>query len=1066
MVAAAEYAIRCRERSRAGATLSSWTAPFALPLFALGYGAGAGALGACLLRYPEVWGALGLPVLAGPVIPAMLLLTAGGLAVGARHRAPAFFHLAAWLFVLPYTPLAVFYASRMWWIGTDALTGELWAPTILALVYFALAVARDVRGGLAPRVLYPPAYILAAAATLAAILSAAGLVTLTWLFGLTLVMCAWSAMLVASGHHRTYERWLSVVAPPELRPGARALFGYLCAWLFPLWLLIASAAWAPSLDAGGYGLMLTALAPLYLVVALRVVGAASAQGWPWLSMGVLLSLVGPWLALSNAGGHIVAHWSVAVLAVGYLVAAALLDKAGQPGARLLYALGYLLSAAATVFALGHELTFTLLFGLTLITYAWSIVSPPLGHPMARLLFGYLCAWLFPLWLLDALYSRLPGLGIGACSLTLVLLAFVYLAATLLHGHGAPERTWPWLSTGMFVSLTGPWFVLRDRPMHGVGVWAIMAVALLYLALGYHLDKRGRSGGAIAYPLGYLFSLMATMASLSAGDNGATLVWTFGLTLAIYAWSAWLVATQRYGVYLAAAAAATPPRVERHARALFGYLCAWLFPLWLFTVPLLWGWIPDARGGPFGVELALLASIYLCGAAYLRRRAPAQAAPWIAAGAVLAALGPLLAIANSSAWLAASAAATISLLTYTGAALTFRRPGWGWGVALILPLLAQALFAHVDMGDQAYYLLPHIPVIGALLATGDTLRARRPQRAWPRPFDTVACGLLALGLVYFALVLGINSINNMGRAGLVVVAPTSALLLAAYASWRRRRVAAWFGVGYGLIALQSGFVLWRVPPEAQPVCWAVVGLALTALLPRIPALWRRPVGWTAAALAVLSSTVATLATGTGANLATEQACMLTFAVVGLQLVTWGAERRERLPIYGGVALVGLAYHGRLLISGIAQPQFFVLPAGAYLLAVAYAEWRVAPRRPVKKVLEWSALLLTVGTSLMQATGVWADGAPSSVYDLLVIGEGLALLWLGNRLYWKDTLTVGAVALCIDAALIVKEPLRAVDTWYIVALAGLSIIGFVIAVEKKRKDLAVLVGQWRRLRETWD
>jgi hypothetical protein len=100
------------------------------------------------------------------------------------------------------------------------------------------------------------------------------------------------------------------------------------------------------------------------------------------------------------------------------------------------------------------------------------------------------------------------------------------------------------------------------------------------------------------------------------------------------------------------------------------------------------------------------------------------------------------------------------------------------------------------------------------------------------------------------------------------------------------------------------------------------------------------------------------------------------------------------------------------------------------------------------------------------GILADRTPSSVYDLIIIGEGTLLLALGAVLHWKRTLSAAAVALGVDAILIAIAPLRALNTWYVVAIVGLALIGTVMVIEKKRQGIVTMVGHWRRLRETWD
>lgn len=457
-------------------------------------------------------------------------------------------------------------------------------------------------------------------------------------------------------------------------------------------------------------------------------------------------------------------------------------------------------------------------------------------------------------------------------------------------------------------------------------------------------------------------------------------------------------------------------------------------------------------------------MYLTGALPLTRSAPIQARPWLSAGVLLSALGPLLALGDPWPRLAAC---VLALVVYAAMAGLSRRPAWAYGVALILPVAAYALMERAALPYDEYG-LGALPVVLLLLGVGGQVRARGLGRAWVRPFDVVAHGLLALLLL--GAVPAVFLAGDGRRGAIVVTALAYALSLAVYASRRQHALGAWFAAGYALVAAQGLLLSWRIPIEDEPVCWAAIGLAVAlsrALFrPSRSSVWARPLEATSAALALLTP----LAAASLSNALPENTAVQTFTttmeIVGLQAVMEGLARRQRrLLIYAGVACEGVAYLVQLVQHGVAQPQLYAVPMGLYLLGVAYVEWRIAPRHPAKKTLEVSGLLILVGTSLLQAMGFMTDHSPSSIYDLIVIVEGLALLWVGNYLHWKNTLAVGAIALCVDAALVVGAPLRAVDSWYVVAIAGLAIIGFVIMVEKKRQSIAVLVGQWRRLRETW-
>jgi len=769
-------------------------------------------------------------------------------------------------------------------------------------------------------------------------------------------------------------------------------------------------------------------------------------------------------------------WALMALALVYLGAAALLDAARRRGGSVLYPAAYLFALLAPALVHTDRVTLSWLFGLALAACAWSAwlvatrrhrafeswlaaLAPPEFRPGARAAFGYLCAWLFPLWLLVASSARFPDLGGGAFGLALSFLAVAYLAVALLPRRIAPAQARPWLSAGLLLSLLGPWLALAAPATHAMGVWVVMALGVAYLGAGYLLDKGGRPGGAVAYPLGYLLPFMATLATLA---DGMALVWTFGLTLVTYAWSAWLVATGRHHTY---PRARSLPSQRDGEEALFGYLVALLFPLWLLALFVVR--FPDAGAGPYGLALTLLAAAYLPGARRLARVAPAQATPWLAGGVALSVVGPLVALADPWPRLAAT---LLALAVYCSAATLSRRPAWAYGAALALPVLAYALGDRLRLPSDAYG-LALLPAALLLLAAGDRARLRGLARAWSRPFDMVGHVLLAL-LLLAALPAVLLATAGQARATVTVTALAYAAALAAHASWRRRGPSAWYGVGYGLAAVQGLLLLAHAPVADMPIYWALLGLVVALLcalfLPLRRPPWALPLGATRAALALLTPLAAASLGSVAPEGVAARTFTITIAVVGLQLVAEGAARRRRLRplIYAGIACEGVAYVVQLVQHGIAQPQFYTIPAGLYLLGVAYAEWRIAPRRDVKGVLELAGLLIMLGTSLLQALGLMADGLPASFYDLVVMGEGIVALLLGGALHWRKTLYLGAAALCIDGGLIAYEPLRAINTWYIVAIVGLALIGGVVAIEKRRQQIVALVDGWRRLQEAWD
>ncbi len=984
--------------------------------------------GATLLNLATVY-ALAVPRLRArlPVLARVLLLTAHALALGA-------------LTVLTLVSAAALAGVTLNASAGATLTTAWWLGTLFYLVYGKVGGDR---------------HYLTVAAALSAV---AALVTLQ----LLPVLGPWTGVAVAGlacvymaiGYRHSRRNAAAPVAGAGIGAGMRDLLGH---WPYRIAVALSAVAllW-PIAEPRGRAVAAGVLAMLYALGAGRAPGA---RGPVWAAIAVsLLPLVLFHLSQALPLPDPLPAWTA--LALGAAGAGEALARRGESGqTRTWWSWSWPLSGQRGARNVQSP------FARPLLALGYGTAAAVLCDGLAR----YAVSWAtsgLPIPIVEdhgAVVAALLALTLGTVGAALLRGSphFLYLAAGFAIA--------PYLSLAVALGQR-----LRWDDAHAAQSWALMALALVYLAAAAWLDSRGapgqtgRTGRAVAgarvlYPMGYALSALATLLD---GSDLPMLVWLFGLLLVSWAWSAYWVATGRHKLFLTMIGTLFPARDGQPAEVtLFGYLCAWLSPIWLlcgFTL-----WLPDdGYHSDYGLALTILAVLYLAGSRYLAQRAPMQARPWLSAGVVLIALGPLLAISDSASRLVSTA---LALAACTAMARLTRRPEWVIEVALALPLLAYAIF-DVSALDARYYPLGLLPILMLCLAVGNRLHADGPGNAWSRPFDLVGYGGLCLTLPAILLV---DTALSPPVGTLTALAYS--ILLAVYTERtgyrsrgrpRYRRWSVWLSIAYGSLALEA-FLGWRgVDSSLHPVCWAIAALIATALLPRFSRTWTVPLGWSAAIATCLCLLRALAQSETIQGQSGAQISLIVLAIAGLQIVTLGYQRRERRLVYSGVALVLGAYLGQLVLAAVTQPQLFVLPVGVYLLGLAWAERRIAPRRAVGKLLEVTGLLLLLGTSLPQALGFAANGVPASAYDLMVLAEGLVLLWVGDTLRWKDTLTAGALALGADALLIVAQPLRAIDTWYAMAIAGLAIIGFVIAVEKKRQGLATLFGQWRRVRETWD
>jgi hypothetical protein len=285
--------------------------------------------------------------------------------------------------------------------------------------------------------------------------------------------------------------------------------------------------------------------------------------------------------------------------------------------------------------------------------------------------------------------------------------------------------------------------------------------------------------------------------------------------------------------------------------------------------------------------------------------------------------------------------------------------------------------------------------------------------------------------------------------------------------------AWASVAVLALAFQHALRVAEVPGFLQPVYWAGASLAtvvLAELSGRLPlrrlAPWRDPLIWGSVLMAA-GATLASLQVEIDVQSRDSlQALALTLAIVGLTAIGHAYRLRERRLVYLGVGLLDAGLLLELLAYEVGQPQAFALPVGGYLLAVAYLEWRRGAPRRIKRLLEIAALVVLLGVSLIQAVGFMGAGHDRYVYDTFLLLESVALLGLGAVLRWRYTFFAGAVALVVDVGILLVDPLRALNTWYLVALIGLVLIGAVIWIERQRQKIPLWLEDLRVRLERWD
>jgi hypothetical protein len=193
--------------------------------------------------------------------------------------------------------------------------------------------------------------------------------------------------------------------------------------------------------------------------------------------------------------------------------------------------------------------------------------------------------------------------------------------------------------------------------------------------------------------------------------------------------------------------------------------------------------------------------------------------------------------------------------------------------------------------------------------------------------------------------------------------------------------------------------------------------------------------------------------------------LTTALGGLVLLTLAYGRRSRFLAYGGVA--GLLGAGLLELADgrISQPQVYVVPVGLYLAALACLEWRRGDPARLKVAFEVAALIVVLGTALLQSQGYAGAGVDRLQYAVEMIVQGLVVLGLGALAHWWRSLFAGAGAVVVAVLILLAEPLKSVDTWYLIGSIGMLMIAGVVFLERRRQQIPTWLDGWRERLESW-
>jgi hypothetical protein len=126
------------------------------------------------------------------------------------------------------------------------------------------------------------------------------------------------------------------------------------------------------------------------------------------------------------------------------------------------------------------------------------------------------------------------------------------------------------------------------------------------------------------------------------------------------------------------------------------------------------------------------------------------------------------------------------------------------------------------------------------------------------------------------------------------------------------------------------------------------------------------------------------------------------------------------------------------------QWYAMPAGLYLLGIAYLEWGRG-HRALARWLDYAAMLLMVGSLFLQTLLFgWR-------YALMLGGEGFAALWWGSARRLRRFFYGGMVGVVLATLGQLINSLQSIDQWIVFGIIGLLLVVVAAIVERKLEEI---------------
>jgi hypothetical protein len=188
-----------------------------------------------------------------------------------------------------------------------------------------------------------------------------------------------------------------------------------------------------------------------------------------------------------------------------------------------------------------------------------------------------------------------------------------------------------------------------------------------------------------------------------------------------------------------------------------------------------------------------------------------------------------------------------------------------------------------------------------------------------------------------------------------------------------------------------------------------------------------------------------------------------ALVGLLYLTMAVMRRWYWRAYAALALLLCAWSLEwFLVWDLREVQVYAIPAGIYLLNTGYWEWR-QERKQLARWIDRAALLLLLGSVFYQSLAE-VRGWP---YTLLMVGEGLLLIWYGSARRQTRFLYVGVVGVVVAVVgQLIQEVFLIDNAFLALGIPGIVIMALIVLIERNLEAVKKVSQDWQERLEEWE